>query len=145
MRFIVRSLAIMAVLVFLIPACSPRGATPAGTSWTLTQYGAENAPVTPLPGTTITLTFENGRIGGSAGCNSYGGDYSLRGEQFTVGETFRTLIACLDEGGDNSIMDQEDSYLAALHSAHRLTVSGDNLTIFYDGGVLRFSRRTVDN
>jgi heat shock protein HslJ len=141
--FMIRTtLLLTAVLLLFIPACSPRPAAVAGTSWTLVAYGPEDAPVALLPGTTVTLSFENenGRLGGSAGCNHYGGDYQLRGDRFTVSEIFRTVMYCPDQEGGDSKMVQEDQFLAALRSAHKLTVSGDDLHIFYDGGVLLFQR-----
>src|SRR5215211_4103980 len=55
----------------------------ANTQWRLTSFGAAGAQSPVIEGTTITLKFgADGRVGGSGGCNSYGGDYRERGTIF---------------------------------------------------------------
>ncbi|MCK4977502.1 MAG: META domain-containing protein, partial [Anaerolineales bacterium] len=53
-----------------------------GTSWELWAFRKTK----PIPGTTFTVTFEDGQVRGSAGCNSYGGSYQIDGDRIFVGE-----------------------------------------------------------
>ncbi|GAB4266174.1 MAG: hypothetical protein Kow0080_07180 [Candidatus Promineifilaceae bacterium] len=85
----------------------------AGTTWQLVEYGSPDNPQRPLPGTQITLTFQDGQAGGSTSCNSYGGSYTLNGSQLTFGEMAMTTMECVDE----AIMTQENDYIALLASA----------------------------
>ncbi len=105
-----------------------------GTSWTLESFGtadagAEGTPV--LPGTTVSLVFQGaGIVGGSGGCNTFGGTYSLAGSEIAFQDIFTTEMACLDEG----VMDQESKFYAALGSAERFELTDGALKIWYDGG-----------
>jgi heat shock protein HslJ len=63
-----------------------------GTSWRATLVGGD----APAPGHDVTLQFEPGRIGGSTGCNSFGGEASLEAGRLVVDEVQMTLAACAD-------------------------------------------------
>jgi heat shock protein HslJ len=134
---------IFVIMVVLLAACVPvTGPEPApppeeleleGTRWQLETLNG--APV--VSGTTITLQFDaDGRAGGNAGCNSYGGEYTLEGNSIAFDEIVRTLMACLNDG----IMEQEDAYLQALDNAQMVSLGGDRMTISHDGGELNFVR-----
>ena len=71
-----------------------------GTSWTLDSYLAENGTKIPvLAGTTVTATFgADGNVGGNAGCNHYGGDYTLDGENLSGSSRYSTLMYCETPG-----------------------------------------------
>jgi heat shock protein HslJ len=107
-----------------------------GTSWELTQING--SPV--LPNTTITLNFDaEGRVGGSAGCNNYGGDYSLANGGIQFGMLFSTMMACMEDG----VMQQEQDYLALLESMTTYVFSDATLTLTADDGrTLFFTRST---
>jgi heat shock protein HslJ len=91
----------------------------------------------PLDGTIITLAFERGILRGSAGCNTYGGGPDSGPYQATLdGAISITQIAitvreCLEPPG---IMEQEDTYMAALHQAAAYRVSNDQLEILDEAG-----------
>lgn len=105
-----------------------------GTAWVLAKLNGE----LPVEGTTLTLTFEDGKFGGSAGYNSFGGQYQVSGDQLTTGEIASTLMACMDDG----VMAQESLYLAVLGSAQTFTLTGSELRIFSSmGGELIFTRQ----
>ncbi|HYY97786.1 MAG TPA: META domain-containing protein [Pyrinomonadaceae bacterium] len=103
----------------------------ANTRWVLASFGAEGGQSPVVEGATITLSFgDDGRASGSGGCNSYGGEYTERGEGLSFGPLASTKRACLDERANR----QEQRYLAALGAASRFELSGGRLTIFQGDG-----------
>lgn len=111
----------------------PAEAPPAqvGTSWHLLTYADDNRTrVSILPGTTITLIFDDEKnFTGSAGCNHYGGSYRVDGETFSTDSIFRTEMYCLEPEG---VMEQEDAYLAALEAAAAYKVDAEGRLILFD-------------
>ena len=122
------------------PATTPEAAGNAGlegTQWQLVEYGPVDAPLAALPQYAVTVKFEAGnRLGGSASCNSYGGTFQMDGSSFSVGVITHTTMACADARP----MQQETTFLRALDAATSLQQSGEQLTIDYEGGRLRFAR-----
>ena len=123
-------------LVLMVAGCNGMGpavpvdsATPGGvfdlegSEWILVQLNGASL----LPGTNITLSFEEGRAGGFAGCNAYGASHEVGGDgALSISLLERTLQACLEPEG---VMEQEDAYLAALQDAAAYRVAGDRLEI----------------
>lgn len=108
-----------------------------GTQWQLETYGAPGAETPVVVGTDVTLRFEaGGQAGGSAGCNSFGGQYQAEDGQITFSQIISTLMACVD----NNVMVQEQAYLQALQAAGTYTLDGDQLTVTTQDGatVLNF-------
>jgi heat shock protein HslJ len=124
-------LAVLALALFA--ACSPHDPL-AGTAWQLSAFGN----TLPLEGTTITATFDDGQIGGSSGCNSYGGAYTLKGSRLTFGTLAMTEMACLEPQGT---LEQEAMYLEWLGAAERYELGGGQLLIYRaDGQALAFAQ-----
>ena len=88
-------------------------------------------PREPLPGSRITITFADGQVSGTAGCNQYGGSYSLNGAALAIGDLFQTEMACMDPVG---VMEQEQHYLDSLRAAIAAHVYGSQLWVEVDGG-----------
>ena len=106
-------------------------------SWQLVAFGPPTATLPVIPESIVTVEFNtNGEVGGSGGCNTYGGQYQTEGDTLIIGELVSTLRACLDAG----ITEQEMGYRAALQLADRFVISEDTLTIEYGegSGVLTF-------
>ncbi len=139
----------IAAALLLAAACSPRveaspgGTQPAptllppaadavaGTQWQLVSFGAVGAEVPVVAGTTLTLGFdEHGQVTGQGGCNSFGGGYTADSQTITFMSLAQTLQACVDDSANQ----QEAKYMEALDLTGRYELSGDALTIFYDGG-----------
>jgi len=79
-----------------LPAATP---TPTdinqgGTIWTLTSFILADDVRSPIPGTTITARFEDGKISGTAGCNQYFGSYTIVNE-IIIEDLAATEMACL--------------------------------------------------
>jgi heat shock protein HslJ len=87
---------------------------------------------------TVATATEEAVVEGSAGCNTYRGTYVVRTRAvgrntMEIGPLATTRMAC-----DQSLMDQEALYLAALEAATSYRIEGFTLTITYPGGELLF-------
>ena len=75
----------------------------------------------PVP----TLEFRpEGRIGGKASCNNYGGAYKAEDGKIAVSNMFATKMACPEP-----MMSQERALLAALEGENAYSMTGGTLTI----------------
>ena len=75
-------------------------------------------------GVVVTLILEEGGVGGTGGCNSYFGSYTLDGDTVTFGEIGSTLMACAPPAGD-----VEAAYFANLASVATWFSDGGSLTM----------------
>lgn len=96
-----------------------------GTTWQLSTFYDDGSPSAVLPGTVITLRFDEETLAGSAGCNQYFGSYSLIGSTISVGALGSTLMYCAEPG----VMDQETLYLSLLGDADRIAADEEKLTL----------------
>lgn len=98
----------------------------AGTSWMLTDLGGRAV----RSDTPITLRFEDGRAGGSDGCNNYSTAYTASADTLSIDKNVvSTLMACPEP-----VMQQASAYIAALTQAATYKVEGGQLTLFDAGG-----------
>lgn len=113
-----------------------------GTDWRLNFYNdGKGAFISLLSGTEITAQFgEDGKLTGSAGCNTYNATYTLDGEAIEIGPAAITMMFCEEPAG---VMEQEMAYLAALDSVARFRIEGDGLIMEADDGtqMLNYSVR----
>lgn len=80
-----------------------------------------------------SVSFERGRIGGSSGCNQFGGIYEVSGSQLEVTELFSTLIGCRPPASD-----VEEEFMDTLEATPEWRLDGEELVLESDGGELRF-------
>lgn len=101
-------------------------ANPLEGEWIVTGYNTGTEAVSsPASGTTLTVTFTaDGQVGGSAGCNSFTGPYTLQGSALTVGPLATTMKAC-----EQPVMDQETAFLKALQMPTTVETSGGKVTL----------------
>lgn len=126
------------MLLFLLSACSVAAFKDPlnGTSWTLTSI--DNTP--PLGNASVTVEFTGGKIGGSSGCNSYGGSYKVSGQKISTDSIAMTLMACMDPG----VMEQEQAFLEYLQDAQTFKLDEGQLQIFRsDGKSLSFAPKVA--
>jgi heat shock protein HslJ len=115
-----------AFLLIMLTACN---AAPAsndsldGTSWELYAISKHFL----IEGSTITIAFEDGQVSGSAGCNSYSGEYQVNGKKIKFGMLASTLMACID----TAIMEQETMFMQMLGDAHRFEIVDGQLQIYW--------------
>jgi heat shock protein HslJ len=107
-----------------------------GTRWELESlaYGAD-AVASPIAGADAFVRFgADGDVGGSTGCNTFGGRYQVGGDAIAIGEIRMTLKACAPD-----IDQQEDVFHRALLRAGRYGIEGDTLTLSDGAGAFLVS------
>ncbi|MDE0606552.1 MAG: META domain-containing protein [Acidimicrobiaceae bacterium] len=88
----------------------------------------ENGAEHPLfTGTQIVLSFTNGIIAASAGCNLMSGWYQINDKQLIITELASTEIGC-----DPERHAQDEFIAAALNAGPQLTLNGHDLTLATD-------------
>jgi heat shock protein HslJ len=109
-----------------------------GTAWLVTGYNNGNqGVVSVLNGSTLTADFSaDGAIGGSAGCNSYGGTYEAKENVITIGSLASTMMFCAEPP---ELMDQETQFLNALAMAATYRIDGNRLELRSVEGALAVS------
>ena len=138
-KYLTPALVVLAILA--LSACSSSDSSQAltGHIWVLTELNGK----APLPDTTITAEFdEEGKVGGSASCNSYNTTYTVDGNKITFGEhAATTLMACPEP-----IMKQENAFFDVLKNAATFEIVEDGLTLYdNDGNALAvFSAQSQD-
>ena len=119
-----------------VPSPAEFRRTVAGSTWELTELAGQAAP-TGAGGRRATLIFDadTARAGGFAGCNRYGGSYTVEGSTIRFGPLAMTKMACA-EG-----MELEQRLAQALERTNRYETNGAQLT-FFNGSeaVARFTR-----
>lgn len=113
-----------------------------GIDWRLVSLGPAGAETNVVAGTTVTLKFgEDDRASGSTGCNSYGGNYQVRGDNISFSRLVSTRRACLDQNAN----EQEQRFLSTLGAANRFRLTRGRLTILSDRGrsVLNFVNNSI--
>jgi heat shock protein HslJ len=126
------ALALVAVAgALFLGACGSGANRLAGTSWVLATLDGRGA----LPQTTAWLRFdEDGRFGGSTGCNSLGGTWKSSGSDLSFGDVATTLIGCPSPVGE-----QEAAFNAALGEVRSYSIEGGTLTLRDSQGASRMT------
>jgi heat shock protein HslJ len=108
-------------------------------TWVLESYGEPGNTNPALEETEITVLFDSarGEVGGSAGCNGYGGTYELDGNELTFpGPFILTMMYCNEQ-----INDQEKEYTSILQDAASYEIKGGKLTIYCGDNVLIYRQQ----
>ncbi len=98
-----------------------------GPLWSLTLLNGSQ----PLDDAPIYIQFEDGKLNGSAGCNTYTGDYQSDDKNLAVRSVVATRKACNEPAG---VMEQEQTYLPLLKEANSYSTANGMLTIFDASG-----------
>lgn len=130
--------AFLALIALLLSACSG-GTAAAGLpegEWALTSLNGSP----PLEGSTVTIQFDENQVSGSAGCNSYGGQFNAGQDgSLTFENVFNTEMACMEPEG---VMEQETTYLQTLTQTASFTIADGQLELMNQAGetILVFSQ-----
>jgi heat shock protein HslJ len=126
----------------LVAACGSAGASPSptgpaardltGTTWRATLV----RDVAPLADAPPTIRFDAGQAGGTTGCNTYGGAWTLKPDgTFSVASMVMTEMAC-----DGARGTQEQVVIEILSKATKLEFQADGtIRISGDGGSIVFA------
>ncbi len=96
----------------------------------------------PLPGPEVTMSFGEGRVSGSAGCNSYEARYGVDDQEITFDSLLATDRACANPAG---VMEREARFLNILPSLTKFHIYGDRLFIHgKDGRAMLFVLTPAD-
>lgn len=143
--FKLTSVLLVALLFALSAACGGEtgDAGLVDTSWRLASIDGEP----PLEGTELTLNFESGtELTGQAGCNSFGGTYTVGSDgplneasaPISISNLVQTEVACMEPEG---VMEQESTYLGILGNAGEVRLMDGQLTITSaNGRILIFEK-----
>jgi heat shock protein HslJ len=124
-RALTVALSILVVTAFVAAACGGGPGDPEGRTWTLVEL--RGAPA--LEGTLVTLTFSDGTVNGSGGCNDYAAPATWENGDLAIeGVVASTRRACAAD-----VMEQEAAVLAMLSDATGYTVDGDHLRLLDAG------------
>lgn len=101
-----------------------------GTAWYLTDLAGQGV----VEGSEVTLEFAEGAMTGRAGCNGFGAEYELDGDELIVGQQMATTMMWCE-----GLMDQEAAYTQALIAAESVTLEDGELTVHTANGELVFA------
>jgi heat shock protein HslJ len=130
-------LLILLLFGLVVSACTARGSSRSliGT-WNLVSYGSADAPVPAVEDSEAHLTFnEDGTVAGNSGCNGFGGEYTVEGNDVTFEQIVSTLIAC-----EEPLMAQEQAIHQVLTDTATFEIEGDTLTLTNNDRVLVLTR-----
>jgi heat shock protein HslJ len=130
-------LAILTFLLVLLAAACDDDAEDGGSdvtgAWVLVSGARDGVELPLVDGYRITLTIEDGSLGGTAACNLYGGDAEIKDALLRIGELSVTARGC-----EPAVMVSEQAYLAALASADAIGREGAELVLTGPRTELRF-------
>ena len=130
---------ITCVLLSPTVGCSRNSSMPAatitGVTWTLVEVDGTTVDPAQTTRPATLLLAEDGRASGSAGCNQFGGPYTLTVDEIRFGAIAMTRMACPGR------MDVETAYAAIFETARTWRVRDDILELMADGRVLARFRR----
>lgn len=125
-----RALAVCALSTLALTACGGDGDGEGGAGEPLDLEGktftaTEISGWVPVTGTTIELTFEDGRVAGQAGCNTLTGGATWTDQQLLLeGPMASTMMAC-----ERGLEAQDQWLIALLESDPRLSLDGGTLVV----------------
>lgn len=88
---------------------------------------------TPVPGTTVRVSFNDASFGFSGGCNSHGGAYALDGNTLLVKDMASTAMGC------EPALHAQDDFLSSFFASRpmlnldgsALSISGTDVSLFF--------------
>ena len=132
MKKVLLSIVVICLAVSACNAKSNQGSAALLGSWKLTSYGSAASPTPAVSGTEAGLTFkEDETVSGNSGCNGFGGNYKVQGDQVAFDQIVSTLMAC-----DDPRMKQENVVQKVLSGTAIFKMEGNRLTLTNNDMVL---------
>lgn len=123
------ALIFLALAMFVFNACSNTGTTLAG-EWKLISYGDATNTTPAIADSETSITFNDGKFGGTVGCNSFGADYTSEGNSIHIGSVVSTMMFC------ESTSAQESAVLGILSDKTlKVSMNSNRLTLTTEDGI----------
>jgi len=104
-------------------------------TWNLISFEPAASQIPPVADSGALITFnEDGTVEGNSGCNGFGGEYTVDGDQITFGQITSTLMLC------ELRMDQEAAVYQVLTGTATYRTEGNTLTLTNNDRVLVLTR-----
>ena len=134
-----RPAALLAAAAFALAGCASVSLDePIETqTWRLVSLYGSPVAVGTDPQAEPQVSFNNGQVSGSGGCNRVSGSYQRTGTTLKIGPLASTRRACIDAGRTQV----ETQFLAALQGTTRYTLAGGELVLI-DGNGQTLARLT---
>ena len=121
----IRRTMVALLIVLLLSACGGNTSDPLIGTWKLVSYGDAANLTHPVPEVDTSISFNaDGSVSGNVGCNSFGGEYKVSGNEIVFSEMFSTLMAC-----EESLMNQESAVLTLFEGETIFTYEESNGTL----------------
>ncbi len=114
------------VAAAIVMACSSTGSLPTAQPASLdgrTFLSTDVTGTTLVPGSQVRLTFQDGSLSASGGCNSMGGAYAVVGDRLTTSQMFMTEMACAEP------LMAQDQWLSAFLTDVPISLDGNTLVL----------------
>ena len=119
------SLVLIVLAGILLTACSEGSSASLVGEWRLVSYGDASNPTPAAPGVDTSINFgSDGQINGNVGCNSFGGEYKVKGGKIEFGPLASTLMGCMDQIGE-----QESAVFGVFADTVSFELVGNTLTV----------------
>jgi heat shock protein HslJ len=133
-------LGVMTLAIIVIAGCDAGqgGATLEGRAFLSTSVTDDAAPMPLVPGTVVRLSFADGQINASAGCNSIGGAYQVVDGILAFDGGGMTEMGC-----DPDLHAQDEWLVAFLAARPTVALDGAELVLTSDGTTIALTDREV--
>ncbi len=124
------SITLFVLSILILSACSGGTSVSVVGEWTLVSYGDASSPTPAVPDVETSINFdEKEQFGGNVGCNSFGSEYTVDGDQIVFGSIISTMMFC------DATSAQESAVLSILSDQSvKYQINGEQLTITASDG-----------
>ena len=119
------SIMLFVLSILILSACSGGASASVVGEWKLVSYGDASSPTPAVPDMETSINFdEKDKFGGNVGCNSFGSEYKVDGDQIVFGSIVSTMMFC------DVTSAQESAVLSILSDQSvKYQIDGEQLTI----------------
>jgi heat shock protein HslJ len=119
-----KKIILLVIALLILTACSSTSADITG-DWKLVSYGDAGNPTPAIPNVDAFIKFEDGQMNGNVGCNGFGGEYKLSGDQITFSGIMSTMMYC----EETSMQEQGVLSIFSDNTKLPIQLNGNTLTI----------------